>query len=93
MKKPPPTKLCQEILQAYEHYLREVTGLAPKTCANHSRDISRFLESVPIGQAIELAKLRPVDLTSYLTVRSAEYQPASLRQVAGSLRQFLQFAQ
>jgi integrase/recombinase XerD len=82
----------QEILQTYQHHLREVAGLSPKTCQNHGRDISRFLEAVPIGQAAELAQLTPVDLMSYLTARSADYQPASLRQVAGSLRQFLEFA-
>lgn len=91
MKKHPP-KRSQEILQSYQHHLQEVVGLSPKTCKNHSQDISHFLEAAEIRQASDLAKLSPVDLTSYLTARSAEYQPNSLRQVAGSLRQFLQFA-
>jgi site-specific recombinase XerD len=67
----------QEILQTYQHHLREVAGLSPKTCQNHGRDISRFLEAVPIGQAAELAQLTPVDLMSYLgaqTHRSASEQ-------------------
>jgi len=93
MKKSSPILRRQEILQAYDHYLREVAGLSLKTCDNHARDITHFLEAVPIGQPTELAKLSPVDLTRYLTARSADYQPASLRQVAGSLRQFLRFAQ
>jgi site-specific recombinase XerD len=88
-----PIKCRQEILQNYQYHLREVRGLSPKTCHNHLRDISRFLEAVPIGQAAELAKLTAVDVMSYLTARSGDYQPASLRQVAGSLRHFLQFAQ
>jgi site-specific recombinase XerD len=92
MKKHPP-KCRHEILRAYQQHLRTVTGLSPKTCQNHSRDISHFLEAVPIRQATDLAKLTPVHLTSYLTARSVAYQPATLRQVAGSLRQFLQFAQ
>jgi len=92
MNKPPP-KRREKILQSYQHHLREVAGLSAKTCRNHARDIGHFLEAVPIGPALELAKLTAADLTSYLTARSAHYQPSSLRQVAGSLRQFLQFAQ
>jgi site-specific recombinase XerD len=88
-----PSQCRHEILQAYQQYLGTVAGLSAKTCQNHSRDISHFLEAVPIRRAPDLAKLTPVDLTSYLTARSAAYQPATLRQVAGSLRQFLQFAQ
>jgi integrase/recombinase XerD len=92
MKKHPP-RSRQEILQSYELHLREVAGFAPKTCRNNGRDVSAFLEAVPIQHARELAKLTPVDLTSYLTVRSADYAPATLRLIAGAIRQFLDFAQ
>jgi site-specific recombinase XerD len=51
------------------------------------------LEAVPIEHASELAKLTPADLTTYLTVRSVDYAPATLRLIAGSIRQFLDFAQ
>jgi site-specific recombinase XerD len=48
---------------------------------------------MPIQNAQELNALTPVDLTSYLRARSGDYQPASLRQIASSLRQFLRFSQ
>ena len=70
-----------------------MAGLAPKTCHNHCRHILDFLEAVRIGKSADLAKLTPVDVTSYLAARSVHYQPASLRQVAASLRCFLRFAQ
>jgi site-specific recombinase XerD len=73
--------------------LVEVVGLAPSTCANHLRDIGHFLETASIQGIAGLSKLSLVDVTRYLTLRSADYEPASLRQVAGSLRQFLRFAQ
>jgi site-specific recombinase XerD len=82
-----------KILQSYREYLEQVVGLAPNTCQNHLRDIAGFLEAVPIRGVKELAALNPIQLTSYLSLRSADYQPASLRQVAGSLRQFLRFSQ
>lgn len=83
----------RKILQSYRQYLEDVPGLAPSTCQNHLRDIAGFLEAVPIRSAQELTALTPVDLTSYLTGRSAHYEPATLRQIAGSLRQFLRFSQ
>ena len=86
MKKHPP-KGRQQILQSYQHHLREVVGLSLKTCRNHDRHVAQFLKAVPIRRAGELVKLTPVDLTDYLTVRSADYEPASLRLVAGSLCQ------
>jgi len=92
MKKHAP-KSHQKILHVYQQHLREVVGLSARTCQNHFRDINRFLEAVPIRQATELAQLTPVHVTRYLTARSADYQPASLRQVAGSLRHFLRFSQ
>jgi site-specific recombinase XerD len=92
VKKHPP-KTAQEIVNTFEHHLREVVGLAPKTCQNHSRELGHFLDAWPIRETADLAALTPVDLTSYLTDRSAQCQPSSLRQVAGSVRHFLQFAQ
>ena len=66
----PKSKSRQDILQAYQVHLREVMGLGAKTCQNHSRDITNFLERLSIRQAAGLAKLKPVDLTGYFTARS-----------------------
>lgn len=92
MKQHPPQS-PPEILQSYQHHLREVAGLSSKTCDNQLRDIKKFLEAVQIQQAAELSKLSAVDLTDYLTDQSAVFTPGTLRQVAGSLRTFLRFAQ
>ena len=76
MKKQPPLDR-EQILQTYELHLREVMGLVSKTCRSHGRDVSSFLEEVPIEHATELAKLTPVDLTSYLTVHVFRHTTAS----------------
>lgn len=83
----------QTILQLFKEYLEQTLGLAPSTCQNHLRDVAGFLEAVSIRGAKGFAALTPVQLTSYLSARSVDYQPASLRQVVGSLRQFLRFIQ
>lgn len=92
MKKNAPES-PQQILDSFEHQLRQVSGLSSSTCQNRRRDVAGFLEAVSMGKAAELAELTPVDLTGYLSARSVDYEPASLRQVAGSLRQFLRFTQ
>ena len=68
-------------------------GLAPQTCRDRLRDARRFLEAVHVRRVGDLAELTPVDLVGYLTARSADYAPASLRNVASSVRTFLRFAQ
>jgi integrase/recombinase XerD len=88
-----PLKNRRKILQTHQHHLREVVGLSSKTCQNQFRDINKFLEAMRIERSADLAKLTPVHVTSYLTARSGDYEPSSLRQVAGSLRGFLRFAQ
>jgi site-specific recombinase XerD len=92
MKKHAP-RSPRKILQSYREHLEQVAGLAPSTWQNHLRHVAGFLEAVPIRRAADLTALTPVEVTGYLSARSASYQPASLRQIAGSLRQFLRFSQ
>ena len=92
MKKP-PCKCHQKLLEAYHRALSEVAGLSAKTCQNHCRDVRLFLEAVPVLRISDLTELTPAHLTKHLTARSAQCQPASLRQIAGSLRGFLRFTQ
>lgn len=70
-----------------------MVGLSPKTCLDRFRDARRFLDSVPIWRIADLEDLKPKHLVSYITACSADYEPASLRNVASSVRDFLRFAQ
>jgi len=92
MKKHPP-KSHQIILQAHQQNLRQVLGLSVKTCQDRLRDVRRFLESLRIKRVTDLAQLAPAHLVDFLSARSVSCQPASLRNVAGSVRDFLRFAQ
>lgn len=88
-----PSKNPHKILQAYQQNLQQVVGLSPKTCRDRFRDVRRFLEAVHVRRIGDLADLASVDLVGYLTARSADYEPASLRNVASAVRDFLRFAQ
>jgi integrase len=92
MKKHPP-KRHPNVLQAYQPHLHRVVGLSAKTCRDRLRDVGRFLESVSVRRACDLDALGPGDLVNYVTARSADYQPTSLRIVASSVRGFFRFAQ
>ena len=87
-----PSKRHPIIVQAYQRNLHQVRGLSPKTCQDRLRDVRGFLEAVAVRQAVDLADLAPTRLVSYLSAQSAHYQPASLRNVASSVRDFLRFA-
>ncbi len=82
-----------KLVQIYHRHLEEVRGLAPITRQHHLKELDRFLEAESIGKVADLVQLTPLKLTGYLTVRSAECEPATLRQVAGCLRSFFRFAQ
>jgi site-specific recombinase XerD len=82
-----------KLLQIYHRHLEEVRGLATITRRHHLEELGRFLEAESIGKVADLARLTPVKLTGYLSVRSTECKPATLRQIAGCLRSFLRFAQ
>jgi len=88
-----PSNSHLEILQAYQQNLHQVVGLVPKTCYDRSREVRRFLEAVHVRRVGDLAELTPVGLVRYLTARSPDYAPASLRNIASALRNFLRFAQ
>lgn len=68
-------------------------GLSTKTCQDRLRDTRQFLEAARVGRVVDLARLSPGRVVSYLRSRSADYEPASLRNVASSVRDFLRFAQ
>lgn len=91
MKKHPP-KSHQKILQTYQKNLEQVVGLSPKTCQDRFRDVRHFLKAVSVRRTSDLAKLTPVHMVDYVSARSADYEPASLRNVASSVRDFLRFA-
>lgn len=92
MKKHPP-KNHSQILQNYQRHLRQVVGLSPKTCQDRFRYVGRFLESTRIRRKADLVDLEPTQLVSFITSCSVDFEPASLRNVASSVRDFLRFAQ
>lgn len=91
MKKHPP-KIHQEILRVYRRHLCQVRGLSPSTCRQRFRDVRRFLESAAVRQIGDLARLGPARLVNFLSAESARCQPASLQNIASSVRDFLRFA-
>jgi site-specific recombinase XerD len=91
MKKHPP-KIHQAVLRLYQRHLCQVRGLSSSTCRQRFRDVRLFLEAVAVRQIGDLARLGPARLVDYLSAQRTHCQPASLRNIASSVRDFLRFA-
>ena len=91
MKKHPP-KIHQAILRLYQRHLCQVRGLSSSTCRQRFRDMRLFLEAVAVRQIGDLSRLGPTRLVNYLSAQRTHCQPASLRNIASSVRDFLRFA-
>lgn len=93
MKRPPPIRTQSQLLQSYDDYLQQVLGFCDKTCRNHAPIVQGFLTETGIRRPHDLAKLSAPQIRDYLAERSSDYQPSSLCQISGCLRQFLRYAQ
>jgi integrase/recombinase XerD len=85
-------QIHQEILRVYQRHLCQVRGLSPSTCRQRLRDVRLFLQAAAVRQIGDLSQLGPVRLVNYLSAQRTHYQPASLRNIASSVRDFLRFA-
>lgn len=54
-------------LRRYDDHLRNVRGLAAGTRRNHCRIVAQLLRKKFAGEAIDTAKLRPVDVRRFIT--------------------------
>jgi site-specific recombinase XerD len=85
-------QIHQEILRVYQRNLCQVRGLSPSTCRQRFRDVRLFLQAAAVRQIGDLSQLGPTRLVNYLSAQSTHCQPASLRNIASSVRDFLRIA-
>lgn len=90
--KPPPRLSGQELLvEKYDHFLREVVGLAAATRLYRRRYAREFLAAMECRSADALARIRPRDVASYVEQSARRLKPASATVLAVSVRDFLRF--
>lgn len=81
----------EAVLQAYDHYSCQVSGLAPGTCAHRSRWARLFLSDLCAAGPVVLAQLSATVVLEYLGRASADYSPQVLPSFISGIRCFLRF--
>jgi integrase/recombinase XerD len=80
-----------ERVDAFDRYLNEVAGLSSATRLYRCRYASEFLQWLSHQCSIELKSLTFGDLSSYITLRSADVSLQTTASIAYSLNSFLRF--
>ena len=94
---PPMTKCFPKHIQSELHrfasHLNDVKGLQETTIATRKKFVALFLE-VYFGkrQSIELNKLTPHDIHSYVSAQTKGWKPSSIKVMCVSLRSYLRFS-
>jgi site-specific recombinase XerD len=89
----PPSQRLDALIEEYQHHLVHSQGVTAGTVRLHIRRVRQFLQASFRKGAIRLDQLRAADLYAYLTKLGTQYQPASLKGTASSLRSFFKFAE
>jgi site-specific recombinase XerD len=89
---PPPTP-SEGVLSAFDTYLRTTCGMAPRTCSDYRKQVQQFLQVRYPDGAIDLGRLTPADVRSYIADRSARVKHETAKKTANALRSFLRSLQ
>jgi integrase/recombinase XerD len=82
----------REVVQAYDHWLRELRGLAPVTRSKRVTQALRFLGALgPLADRENLQQLNVRDIDAYVQQRSMGLRRASIEGCTVCLRDFLRY--
>jgi len=88
LQRPTPADRCT---QAYEHYLRDVRGLARATIVNYVPFILSFVKACFGGGPVTLPNLRARHVVRFVRRQAARLQPKRAKLLTSALRSFLQY--
>lgn len=86
----PPDRIELEV-ERFDNYLRDTAGLQESTRTYRRRCVKEFLNDFFGSRALDLSRLTPQNLISYLSKRARGLKPASSKVLASSLRSYLRF--
>jgi site-specific recombinase XerD len=78
-------------VERFDNYLRDTAGLQESTRTYRRRYVGEFLNEFFGSRALDLSRLTPERLISYLSKRARGLKPASSKVLASSLRSYLRF--
>lgn len=79
-------------LRRYDGHLRDVRGLAAGTCHDRCRIVEQLLRKKFAGNAVDIAKLRPVDVRRFIAGQLQDgYSHSVASNLASALRSYLRY--
>jgi Phage integrase, N-terminal SAM-like domain len=81
------------VLGTFDVYLRGTCGMTPRTCSDYGKQVRQFLRVTSPDGVIDLSRLTPVSLRSYVADRSARVRHETAKKTATALRRFLRWLQ
>ena len=91
-EEPPPTP-PDGVLGTFDVYLRRTCGMTPRTCSDYGKQVRQFLRVTYPDGVVDLGRLTPVSLRSYIADRSARVRNETAKKTATALRRFLRCLQ
>jgi site-specific recombinase XerD len=79
------------LIDSYEQHLRRVKGIRDSTVEDYGRLVRLFLQASLGEDPIDPLRLRPPDVTQFVTSMRGRFSPSSMKTVRTALRSFLSF--
>jgi len=79
------------LLQAYEQHQRHARGLRPRTLQGYQYVTRHFVRAVLGEDPIDVTRLSPADVVTFITSVRSRFRPSSMRTVGTSLRSFFRY--
>lgn len=87
------TSASTKLIEEYSEHLREVRGAAASTCSYYCRYAREFLDVQFTDGPLEISRIRPTDVTRFITDRSTRWSTGSMKAASTALRSFFRFLQ
>jgi integrase len=87
------SSVSARLVEEYSEYLSEVRGAAPSTCTSYRRYAREFLGVRFADRPLEISRIRPAEVTRFITDRSTRWTTGSMKAASTALRSFFRFLQ
>ena len=87
-----PMTDAERCAQAYEHYLRQMCGLAPATITNYLRFVRSLLQHRFAAGPVTLSALSADDVVRFVQRKAPDFHPKRAKVMVSALRSFLRYA-
>lgn len=81
----------EALVAAFLRHQERTRGTCAQGLRHYGRYVRQFLKSAFDGAALDITQLAASDIVAFVSARTAEYRPKTVKQVASALRMFFRF--